>query len=69
MNDRVAVFLIDDVLAAGAARSAAMSKPPVELRPESAAPAAKQPAAAPRRGVSGPARNMQTALAVAVNVD
>jgi len=41
MNDRVAVFLIDDVPAAGA----------------------------PRRGVSGPARKMQTALAVAVNVD
>jgi methyl-accepting chemotaxis protein len=39
MND--AVFLIDDVPAAGA----------------------------PRRGVSGPARKMQTALAVAVNVD
>ena len=69
VNHRVAVFLIDDVPAAGAARSAAMSKPPVEVRPKSAAPAAKQPAAAPRRGVSGPACKMQTALAVAVNVD
>jgi methyl-accepting chemotaxis protein len=69
MNDRVAVFLIDDMPAAGAARSATMSKPPVEVRPKSAAPAAKQPAAAPRRGLGGPARKMQTALAAAVNLD
>jgi methyl-accepting chemotaxis protein len=69
MNDRVTVFLIDDTATAGAARSAAMSKPPVEVRPKSAAPAAKQPGAAPRRGLSGPARKMQTALAAAVNVD
>jgi hypothetical protein len=63
------VFLIDDMPAAGAARSATMSKPPVEVRPKSAAPAAKQPAAAPRRGLGGPARKMLTALAAAVNLD
>jgi methyl-accepting chemotaxis protein len=69
MNDRVAVFLIDDMPAAGAARSATMSKPPVEVRPKSAAPAAKQPAPAPRCSLGGPARKMRTALAAAVNVD